>query len=81
MASLLIKNFGPICAGFDEGYFKISRLSVLLGEQGTGKSTVAKIFSVFTWLEKSFVREYYTDFSLKDFIDLCSYQRVVSRIF
>jgi hypothetical protein len=53
----------------------------LLGEQGTGKSTVAKIFSVFTWLEKSFVREYYTDFSLKDFIDLCSYQRVVSRIY
>lgn len=81
MASLLIKNFGPICAGFDEGYFKISRLSVLLGEQGTGKSTVAKIFSVFTWLEKSFVREYYTDFSLKDFIDLCSYQRLPAEYF
>lgn len=53
---LSIKNFGPI----KEGSFLIDKYTVLIGGQGTGKSTVAKLFSLFTWLEKALVRRIYT---------------------
>ena len=33
----------------------IDKYTVLIGGQGTGKSTVAKLFSLFTWLEKALV--------------------------
>ncbi len=49
---LTIKNFGPI----KEGDFVIDKYTVLIGDQGSGKSTVAKLYSLFTWLEKSLIR-------------------------
>lgn len=49
---LRIRNFGPI----REGEFSIDKYMVLIGDQGTGKSTVAKVFSLFTWLEKMLIR-------------------------
>lgn len=54
---LRIRNFGPI----KEGYFHINKYTVLIGDQGTGKSTVAKLFSLFTWLEKALIRHIYTE--------------------
>ncbi len=57
MKKLFIKNFGPIKNGFtgsEDGFFDISKLSVFVGEQGTGKSTVAKIISLFSWIEKKY---------------------------
>lgn len=72
--SIKIQNFGPIKEGFTQsadGFFGIPRVSVLCGTQGSGKSSVAKLFSVCTWLEKALLRG---DFSEKE---LTSYNRFV----
>lgn len=54
MSKIRIKNFGPIKDGYidDDGWFDIKKVTVLIGNQGSGKSTVAKLISVFTWIEK-----------------------------
>lgn len=55
---LKVQNFGPIVDGFDaeDGYMKIPQVTVLCGTQGTGKSSVAKLYSTFIWLEKALIR-------------------------
>ena len=59
MAKLKIRNFGPITKGFDEndGWLEISPVTVFIGNQATGKSTIAKLYATFTWLEKALVRK------------------------
>lgn len=55
MQQLFIKNFGPIKSGFTDskdGYFDISKLTIFVGDQGTGKSSIAKLISLFSWIEK-----------------------------
>ena len=58
MSRIKIKNFGPIREGFvgNDGWLGIKKVTVLIGDQGSGKSTVAKLISVFSWLEKNIVR-------------------------
>ena len=58
MCKIRIKNFGPITTGFgeDDGFMDIARVTVFIGDQGTGKSTVTKLVSTLTWLEKALVR-------------------------
>lgn len=58
MSRIKIKNFGPIHEGFTEndGWMDVRKVTVFTGSQGTGKSTVAKLISIFSWLEKSIVR-------------------------
>ncbi len=61
---LTVKNFGPI----KEIRIEFNKYTILIGEQGSGKSTVAKLFSMFLWLEKSLLRhlttkKYITQFS------------------
>lgn len=53
-----IQNFGPIKAGFlpNDGYMSINQLTVFCGTQGTGKSTLVKLYSTFVWLEKALMR-------------------------
>jgi predicted ATPase len=55
---LRIKHFGPIQEGFTDtnGWLEINKLTILIGNQGSGKSTVAKVFSTLSWLEKALVR-------------------------
>ncbi len=59
MPQLRIKNFGPIKNGFteNEGFMEFSPVTVVCGNQATGKSTIAKLYSTFTWLEKALQRE------------------------
>lgn len=55
-----VKNFGPIKEGFTEskdGFFDIHKITVLLGEQASGKSCIAKLISAFLWTEKSLLRK------------------------
>lgn len=61
---LKIRNFGPIREGFTEndGFMPISKITILCGSQGVGKSCIAKLYSTFSWLEKALVRG---DFSIK----------------
>lgn len=54
MSRIKIKNFGPIREGFHEndGWIDIKKVTVFIGNQGSGKSTVAKLISTLSWLEK-----------------------------
>lgn len=58
MSKIKIKNFGPIKEGYQEndGWLDVKKVTVLIGNQGSGKSTVAKLISTFTWIEKALVR-------------------------
>ena len=55
---LFLKNFGPIGPGLSDngGWIDFQRVTVFIGNQGAGKSTVAKLFSTFSWMEKALVR-------------------------
>ena len=64
MSKLRIKNFGPITEGLEnDGFLDISKLTVFIGNQGTGKSTVAKLFSTFAWMEKNLFKKNVPDFA------------------
>jgi len=58
MSKIRIKNFGPIQAGYhdDDGWIEVRKVTVFIGDQGSGKSTVAKLISTFSWIEKALVR-------------------------
>ena len=83
MSKIKIKNFGPIKNGFqdNEGWMDIKKITIFIGNQGSGKSSVAKLFSTLTWIEKALVRG---DFKEKDltgynrFRKHCSYQNIGS---
>ena len=49
---LYIEHFGPII----EARVSIKKITVLIGRQGSGKSTIAKLYSLFVWMEKSLMR-------------------------
>ena len=48
---LYIEHFEPII----EARVSINN-TVLIGRQGSGKSTIAKLYSLFVWMEKSLLR-------------------------
>ncbi len=60
MTKIKIKNFGPIKEGFKDingnEWMDVKKVTVFIGNQGSGKSTVAKLISTFTWIEKALVR-------------------------
>jgi predicted ATPase len=58
MSKIRIKNFGPIKEGFTEGdgFIDVKKVTVFIGNQGSGKSTVAKLITTFLWIEKALTR-------------------------
>ncbi len=58
MCEIKISNFGPINNGFEEnnGFMNIGKVTIFIGDQGAGKSTVTKLISTLIWLEKVLVR-------------------------
>jgi len=58
MSKLRVKNFGPIKDGLksNQGWIEFKGVTAFIGNQGTGKSTIAKLFSTLTWLEKAINR-------------------------
>ena len=58
MSRIKIKNFGPIKDGCleNDGWIDIKKVTAFIGNQGSGKSTVAKLISTFVWIEKALVR-------------------------
>lgn len=65
MPIIKIKNFGPITENrdangtlIDNGCFTvdIKPVCIFIGPQASGKSTITKLYSMFSWLEKTFVR-------------------------
>jgi predicted ATPase len=59
MARIRISNFGPVGEGLteDEGWLYFEKVTVLIGNQATGKSSVAKLLSTLSWLEKSLYKQ------------------------
>jgi predicted ATPase len=62
MAKLRIENVGPIknTKSLEDNYIKFSGVTVFIGNQGTGKSTISKIYSTLSWIEKALVRGDFT---------------------
>jgi predicted ATPase len=58
MSRIKIKNFGPIKEGYQEndGWMDVKKVTVFIGNQGSGKSTVAKLISTMSWIEKAYNR-------------------------
>ncbi len=86
MSKLRIKNFGPIKEGFKESlpdgtineWLDIKKVTVFIGNQGSGKSTVAKVISTLTWMEKALSRGDVTKENLlnEDLSEHFEYQRI-----
>ncbi len=86
MSKIRIKNFGPIKEGFKEilpdgstnEWIDIKKFAVFIGNQGSGKSTVAKLISTMSWLEKAFnrgdleIKKFHTAY----FLNCLKYQRI-----
>jgi len=80
---IIIKNFGPIKDGFKDkdrnDWMDFNKVTVFIGNQGSGKSTVAKLISTLTWIEKALVRGDFTEKHLNThnrFMKYCSYQNI-----
>lgn len=58
MIRMRVKNFGPVGPGLieNDGWIEFKPVTVFIGNQGAGKSTLAKLFSTFCWIEKALVR-------------------------
>jgi energy-coupling factor transporter ATP-binding protein EcfA2 len=58
MSSIKIKNFGPIKGGYkdNDGFLPIDKFMIFIGGQGSGKSSIVKLISTLTWLEKALVK-------------------------
>ena len=77
MTKLIIKNFGPI----KSCNLDISHLTILVGNQGTGKSTIAKLYSSLVWLEKAYrlnKYDYTKKMSKTAFNNLLKFQQISS---
>ena len=59
MSKIKIRNFGPIRN--DSDWVDIKKVTVFIGNQGSGKSTVAKLISTFSWIEKALTRGDYNE--------------------
>ncbi|CDN30837.1 hypothetical protein BN938_0732 [Mucinivorans hirudinis] len=59
MKLIKIRNFGAISSGFvdNDGFMNIDKVTMIIGDQGSGKSTVAKLISTFCWLEKALMQD------------------------
>lgn len=57
MAHLIIRNIGPI----KEVDIELNRINIIIGPQSSGKSTIAKIISFCSWLEKQLIMNTPTD--------------------
>ena len=70
MAKLKVRNVGPIKNGceVDDGFVNFNGITVFIGNQGSGKSTIAKLFSTLSWLEKALMRRDFTE----DYITKCN---------
>ncbi len=55
MRRIRIKNFGPIRSGLaeHESWMDIRKVTLFIGDNGTGKSAIAKMISTLSWMEKA----------------------------
>jgi len=77
MSKIKIENFGPIKQGYqhNDGWIDLKKTTVFIGNQGSGKSTVAKLISTFLWIEKALVRGDYDEKWFKSRFELKNQER------
>jgi predicted ATPase len=85
MTKIRIKNFGPIKNGYagNDGWMDVKKVTVFIGNQGSGKSTVAKLISTLSWIEKAMVQGIIRQDELSSyrrFLKQLEYQRLASYI-
>ncbi len=86
MCRIRVKNFGPVKQGMTGGeWIEIKKVTFFIGNQGSGKSSIAKLISTFSWMEKALIRG---DFQEKHFTDhnrfrktYCAYHRIENYFF
>jgi predicted ATPase len=82
MSRIRIKNFGPIKEGCleNDGWIDVKKVTVFIGNQGSGKSTVAKVFSTMSWIEKAINRGDVDTrkLSILVFMQHFEYQRIIN---
>lgn len=81
MSKIRIKNFGPIREGFTEqdGWIDIKKVTVFIGNQGSGKSTIAKAISTLIWIEKAINRgDFPAKMTKAEFIDFFRFHKLQS---
>lgn len=81
MSRIQVRHFGPIQEGIGEDqWIDLGKVTLFIGCQGSGKSTIAKLISTFSWIEKALTRgDYMPEHFTKEgyFRDrLCSYHRI-----
>jgi predicted ATPase len=80
MASIKIKNFGPIKEGYTEndGFIPIQKYMAFIGSTGSGKSTIVKLISTLCWLEKAmFQRKIdWETFGKRRLFEYCESQKI-----
>lgn len=75
---LIVKSFGPV----KDLDITFNKVTVFIGDQGTGKSCIAKLFSICKWLEKELMLQrkkttYYEQYN-RFRTQLCTYHRIES---
>jgi predicted ATPase len=82
MSRIRIKNFGPIKEGCleNDGWIDVKKVTVFIGNQGSGKSAVAKVFSTMSWIEKAINRGDVDTrtLSISVFLRFFEYQRIIN---
>ena len=77
---LIVKSFGPV----KDLDILFKKVTLFIGDQGTGKSCVAKLFSTFKWLEKVLSQKKYKLSYFEQYnrfkTMLCAYHRIDSFI-
>ena len=77
---LIVKSFGPV----KDLDILFKKVTLFIGDQGTGKSCVAKLFSTFKWLEKVLSQKKYKSSYFEQYnrfqTKLCAYHRIESFI-
>ena len=75
---LIVKSFGPV-KDLDVIFKKVT---LFIGDQGTGKSCVAKLFSMFKWTEKVLSQKKYKLSYFEQYNRfqkmLCKYHRLIT---
>ncbi len=58
MSKIRTKNFGPLKEGYKEndGWLEVNTVTLFIGNQGSGKSTVAIPISTMIWIANALVR-------------------------
>jgi predicted ATPase len=83
MSRIKVKHFGPIKEGFKSSdgdeWLDFRKVTIFIGNQGSGKSTIAKLFSTLSWIEKAMDRGQVAQDELdvyNRFLKQLSYQRI-----